>query len=213
MLYFTSDLHFFHKNILKYTKRPYKHLDDMHAAIITEWNSTVQATDTVYHLGDFAFAAKNKAGAVLDILAQLNGTIVLLQGNHDDLEMWQRLVEIAPHMCELVAPHEIALAISKVRLVAAPYLEISQVLGDGVGKTKIIMCHYPIASWNFQQYGAVHLHGHMHGGCAGLVEGKALDVGLDSLHGQFDMLRPISIDEVAAYMAKKPVLRRHGAER
>lgn len=126
MIYFWSDLHFFHKNILKYSQRPNSDLADIHESIISNLNSTVQATDTVYHLGDFAFANKNKAAQVLDILQHLKGNIVLVQGNHDDAELWAQLIKQAPDMC---AQHPSAT--HKVQLVFAPYLELSLRLAGG----------------------------------------------------------------------------------
>ena len=76
--FFTSDTHFGHKNIIEYCKRPFKDVDEMNEKLIENWNSVVQPTDVVYHLGDFAFRGffryKNR----------LNGTIHLIKGNHDN---------------------------------------------------------------------------------------------------------------------------------
>lgn len=80
MEYYTSDLHFFHKNILRYTKRPFKSLDEMHEALIKNWNEVVKDEDTVYVLGDFAFCGKTKAK---EILSKLKGHKHLVIGNHD----------------------------------------------------------------------------------------------------------------------------------
>jgi len=53
----------------------------MHRALIDNWNSVVGHEDTVYHLGDFGF--KGSTGRVKGIMSALNGTKILIRGNHD----------------------------------------------------------------------------------------------------------------------------------
>ena len=79
-IWFTSDTHFGHKNILIYEKeaRPFASTEEMNERIIENWNSVVGRKDTVYHLGDFAFGRHNIA-----IAARLNGDKRLVLGNHD----------------------------------------------------------------------------------------------------------------------------------
>jgi len=77
-IFVTSDQHFDHKNIIKYSKRPFAELGEMNQAIISRWNKTVSPTDTVYVLGDFCFG---KYPATY--LNQLNGHLHLIKGNHD----------------------------------------------------------------------------------------------------------------------------------
>ncbi|MEJ7707010.1 MAG: hypothetical protein WKF82_06805 [Nocardioidaceae bacterium] len=53
-VYFTSDTHFSHANIIRLCNRPFADVDEMDEAIIERWNATVTSADTVYHLGDVA---------------------------------------------------------------------------------------------------------------------------------------------------------------
>ncbi len=78
--WFISDTHFGHVNILEYEKehRPFSCLEDMHEALVDNWNSVVSKFDKVYHLGDFCFGRKN-----IEIAARLNGNKRLIMGNHD----------------------------------------------------------------------------------------------------------------------------------
>lgn len=77
--WFTSDQHYFHKNVIVYCNRPYKDVEEMNAALIQNHNSVVAKDDTVFHVGDFSLS---KTGAGV-ILPQLNGKHILIAGNHD----------------------------------------------------------------------------------------------------------------------------------
>jgi len=78
--FFTADEHYFHQNILKYTQRPFTTVEEMNEKLIRRHNEVVGKNDTVIHAGDFALAAKKKVG---EIIEQLNGYHVFLQGSHD----------------------------------------------------------------------------------------------------------------------------------
>lgn len=77
MIFFTSDTHFNHANIIRYCNRPFKNVTEMDETLIANWNSVVGPKDTVYHLGDFCF------GNALDYLEKLNGFIYHICGNHE----------------------------------------------------------------------------------------------------------------------------------
>lgn len=79
MIYFISDTHFSHSNIIKYCNRPFDNIDKMNKTIIENWNKVVKDNDIVYHLGDFA-RYNNELKA---LTRKLNGKIYLLKGNHD----------------------------------------------------------------------------------------------------------------------------------
>lgn len=52
----------------------------MNAKLIEAWNACVRPSDIVYHLGDFAFLAPKQ---IRDVIECLNGTIIMVRGNHD----------------------------------------------------------------------------------------------------------------------------------
>jgi calcineurin-like phosphoesterase family protein len=78
--YFWSDQHFGHKNIIRYSDRPFKDLDDMREMMIYNYNAIVNTSDVVAFVGDFAFLPDDEANKVL---ARLNGHKILIIGNHD----------------------------------------------------------------------------------------------------------------------------------
>jgi len=86
MIWFTSDTHFGHFNIIEYCHRPFKTVQYMDKMLIDNWNEKVKPGDTVYHLGDFCFKKSSEApdGNVWDFYRkQLNGDIIFIKGNHD----------------------------------------------------------------------------------------------------------------------------------
>jgi calcineurin-like phosphoesterase family protein len=80
-IYFVSDTHFSHLNIIKYCNRPFNDTSHMNEILIKNWNGRVTPEDTVYHLGDFGWGGVDK---LLPIFKRLNGkTKILIRGNHD----------------------------------------------------------------------------------------------------------------------------------
>lgn len=80
MTYFIADTHFNHENIIKYCNRPFKNSLEMNEYIINKWNSVVKENDIVYHLGDVGFGTTEELKI---LVGRLNGTKILLRGNHD----------------------------------------------------------------------------------------------------------------------------------
>lgn len=88
-IWFTSDTHFGHANIIRFCDRPFKNVGEMNEALVANWNKVVKPDDEVYHMGDFSFERKPQVTA-----ARLNGRKYLIKGNHDKP---QHLKAIAPH--------------------------------------------------------------------------------------------------------------------
>lgn len=80
MIYFISDTHFNHENIIKYCNRPFNNVEEMNEAIIAKWNEVIKEDDEVYHLGDFALGRKEN---IAKITSKLNGVKYIIRGNHD----------------------------------------------------------------------------------------------------------------------------------
>ena len=79
-IFFTSDTHFWHENIIKFCNRPFSSIEEMNDTIIENWNKVVGKNDIVFHLGDFCFCGSDK---FKELIEKLNGRIYLILGNHD----------------------------------------------------------------------------------------------------------------------------------
>lgn len=138
-IFFTSDLHFGHENVIRFDNRPFNTVEEMDEEMIKHWNAKVGKGDIVYVLGDFIWkAATNEA---VSIIRRLNGQIILIKGNHD------RFLHNA--------------AAKKALAGIKDYDDICVTLEDGTTR-RCILSHYFIPFYNGHRYQAIHLHGHSH---------------------------------------------------
>jgi len=77
MIYFTSDMHLGHKNIIEYSNRPFSHVDEMDEEIISRFNSVVKPDDIVYDLGDTFFYSP------IWYTQRFNAPLIRIKGSHD----------------------------------------------------------------------------------------------------------------------------------
>jgi calcineurin-like phosphoesterase family protein len=80
MIWFTSDWHIAHENIIEYDNRPFFDLNHMASILIANYNAVVKENDIVYFLGDFGSWSKDDNFKVFD---RLNGKKIIIRGNHD----------------------------------------------------------------------------------------------------------------------------------
>lgn len=178
--FFTSDTHFGHANVIKYTNRPFSSLEEMNTEMVRRWNAVVSKGDTVVHMGDFAFGKPDFWHHILD---QLNGNIVLVQGNHDVKAL-------------------------KEESIRKRFAEIHKYLEWVIDGQSIIMQHYPILEWNRCHRGAFMLHGHCHGSRdADNLQCRRTDVGVDSLGKT--TYAPLPWEVVREATIWKPILGHH----
>ena len=87
-----GDTHFGHSNITKFLRsdgsklRPWDNIKEHDEALMENWNSAVKPEDKIYHLGDLGFSNSTH---LLRICSSLNGTKILIKGNHDQLKLSQ----------------------------------------------------------------------------------------------------------------------------
>jgi calcineurin-like phosphoesterase family protein len=82
----TSDTHFGHCNIIKYSNRPFKDHDAMNEGMIARFNEVLRPGDTLYHLGDVCHTTFE----LKKWLDRMPGIQVhLIYGNHDKPKLLQ----------------------------------------------------------------------------------------------------------------------------
>lgn len=173
MIWFTSDTHFGHENIIRFCDRPWKSADEMNDALIEVINERVAPDDILYHLGDFSF--KMSQDAARDVRRRIRcREIHWVPGNHD----WDW---------------------GKTDLAGTFVVEPAIVALGCEGAPELVLCHYPIMDWPGLGRGAIHLHGHIHATRAYNEEMRAerllrYDVGVDA-NGYV----PASLDEILAF--------------
>ena len=184
-IWFTSDLHFGHRNILRFCNRPWDDEKAMGLGLIENWNSVVGDNDIVFVLGDtFWF---NESRSIKKILARLKGKdIYILPGNHDDFDSYHRVDDPRIHLCEDVV--------------------VCWVTQENKPKREIWMSHYPMMTWPHRENGALQFFGHIHSNpdkTEGVDQDLPLhwnqcDVGCD-----FWAWAPVDLDTLIAYCAMK----------
>ncbi len=191
-IFFTSDSHYSHSNICKATTnwsdssktRDFKSLDHMNTALVDRINNKVGENDVLIHLGDFSFGG-------FDNIVEFRGRILcknihLILGNHDhhierDKDGIRSLFKSVHHYTVLA--------------LRRPGQE------KKMDKHSIVLCHFPIASWDGMNTGRIHLHGHVHLGAHNkIAEGRAMDVGAEG-----NDLEPYSLDEILKLLRGRPI--------
>lgn len=75
-----GDTHFGDADIIRYERPQFKNVSEMDNFLIEQWNSCVTDDDAVFVLGDFSLHPFEKTQKICD---KLNGTTILIKGNHD----------------------------------------------------------------------------------------------------------------------------------
>lgn len=148
-IYFTSDLHLAHKNIIEYDGRPFKTIEEHDKSLIDNINKVCESTSLLFVLGDLSMC---KDMTYIDkLLDQVQCTMVLIKGNHDK------------HL--------------KQAFLNKHFIEVHDYLEVKTSANKFILSHFPFYSWDGNHRGSIHLHGHTHKMCPEL-NGKHFNVGV-----------------------------------
>ena len=184
-VWFTSDLHLGHTKILGFHERGYKDIEEQDKAIIKYWNETVQKNDTIYILGDLSLYNTDKTRAILQ---KLNGNKILISGNHDSSSI--------RNSTYFSFVKSIYLANFKKSIY--PFLE---------NDLSIVLCHYPMLSWEKRDKGAAMLHGHCHGKIDNTNKNSKelrIDVGWDGLFAHHKFVDLETVYKHLIEIAKTP---------
>lgn len=177
-VYFTSDLHFGHANIIGFCNRPFDNIEQMNLELVRRFNNTVKEGDTTYFLGDLGRMTHERFKHTIN---SMNGNKIMILGNHD--KGTQSFLAIGFDAVMLSATLMIDGKI--VTLSHYPLLgvrrEDTTVYKDRAhenwhGETKA-------KKLAVEDRGQFHLHGHLHCPCStaksNITDGRQRDIGVD----------------------------------
>lgn len=183
-IFFSSDQHFGHRNVLKFCHRPFADEKEMGQALIDNWNSVVTNDDIVVTMGDLFWF--NDSHSIKKCINKLNGKeIYIVLGNHDKRESFHRVTDERFHILD---------GISHI------YLRCEDENRWYYKTFEIVCSHYPLMTWAHRDKGAINLFGHIHSGPRSetdydqnlpLWTGQQLDVGVDNQE-----YTPVSFEDV-----------------
>lgn len=132
-IWFWSDLHFGHKNIISFSDRPFVDIPTMDETLIQNFNRLVKPDDISIWVGDVSFKNIDESKALIN---RLNGYKILVLGNHD---------------------------FNKKKVKYMGFDEVHVVYNLTIGDTAVAFTHYPMdnlpAGW-INVHGHLHKNGH-----------------------------------------------------
>lgn len=180
-VWFTSDLHAYHTNILQWCRdtRDGSDAEDMTEIMIRNWNKVVNKRDRVYILGDVSFGGKDKTH---NFLSRLQGQLYLIIGNHD--RVIEQSKEFHPY-----------------------FIKMTKQMTLKVGDNKFSLTHTPQAEWVDCHKGVYALHGHLHGKKTNVEyqqRFRFMDVGVDTRSDK--LMIPYHIDEILYNLKDREIM-------
>lgn len=193
-IYFTSDWHIGSESVIKYSNRPFVNSEEMHKSLIRRYNSIVGNTDICYFLGDMAFCGTEETKEVMD---QLNGTKILILGNHDRkmYSMANSGFDVVMNSGSLYVTGEL------VTFTHCPLRGVFRedttgmngaMAGENWHKEK------KHTQFSIENQGQFHLHGHLHAPNNGKSEvkvGRQWDIGVDG-----NNYTPVSMSQIESWI-------------
>ena len=149
-VWFTSDFHLGHFNVIRYCNRPFAGTREMNAAILERVNASVKQDDVLYFLGDFCMGGPKAVATFREQIACK--TVHFIDGNHDKTAR-------------------------KAQQLFTSWSSLSEIK---VGKQGIVLCHYAMKVWPHHSGGTWQLYGHSHGNLPDDPLSLSMDVGVDS---------------------------------
>lgn len=188
MIWFSSDFHMMHHNVIEYCNRPYSSAGEMSDDIVRRFNEKVTNEDIFYFLGDFQMNMKY----LPVFLSQLNfKKMVYIKGNHDkQLTKWLGKLE-TPREVEILDHTQIQIGKHLVNLSHYPY--------KGGGDSGYVERY---TERRLEDDGTVLLHGHRHSPPEERFRRTSkgtlmIDVGIDAW-GYY----PVSREEIEAILSR-----------
>ncbi len=178
----------------------------MDEALLDNINTLIAPNDTLYHVGDFAFArGVDEKSQIKTYRDRINcKTVFLIAGNHDPHDS---LDQPRPWLREIFSNVYV-----RIRLKTTLNGE----------RQNIVMDHYSGRVWNSSHHGVWQFFGHSHYSLPDDPNSLSIDVGIDAVAGRatgkthkqlsnenawnlldIKQYRPISLTEIASIMSTK----------
>lgn len=167
--WYTADPHFGHDNIIKYCHRPFRNVGEMDAVLLANYVSCVGPDDDIWVIGDFGFGRAARSGYLENVFHQIPGRKHLVVGNHDG-----------------------------AATLELPWTSISHLVEIKDGEQRLVLCHYPMITWNGARRGALQLFGHVHDGWRGTR--NSVNAGVDVWN-----FMPVRVSDLTARARTLPV--------
>ena len=180
-IWFMSDLHYNHINILQLNNRKFRGVEEMNQYILGELASKIDSNDILFDLGDLIWKeSPSEIKLFSEILPPISYRVL---GNHDgkNLEAWGKVWRGVYDLLDLIVKKD----------------------GEDI---RITLSHFPILDWNHRYRGSWNIHGHCHGGIDSLNKESGelrLDIGFDSEISQEVGSFLIPFDRVLSEMKRR----------
>jgi len=181
MKYFSSDFHIGHENVIKFSNRPFKDVEEMDKKIVDMVLDTVKKGDEIFFLGDLGFHPSPAIDRLFrELPKKVNFNWII--GNHDK--------KVLNHYKQFT---------NKLDFIMETHITTE------IGKQRIVMCHYPMLTWNqsfrgaWQLFGHHHANGHEKNLLPNILTGKMFNVNLE-----FNDYKMYDENDLIRIMNKKP---------
>ena len=179
-VWFTADLHFHHKNILRHQSNRIKAMNlkdendiDGHDKYLMDmWLNTVKRGDHVYILGDLIMSNRDSSVKLLHKMKSKGCRIHLIVGNHDSST--NKLTDLFDSI-DLIK-------VVDFKKTAFPFLDED---------FTCVLCHYPMKTWPRKCFGSINLFGHIHNNAPWVdteTDDLCLNVGIDTSFANYQLL-------------------------
>lgn len=184
-LWFMSDLHYNHENVIKFNRRPFENVKEMNWHIEQELINKVGPGDILFDMGDLFWKTDETTMKNVISLASPKEWYKIL-GNHDNYNVYRK---------------------SYIGTLFTLLSDILEINVDHEGRNyRLTLCHYPMISWNGKARGTLMIHGHCHGNIDNInTESTDLrvDVGFDGILAKKTGSFLISFEDILEYMKEK----------
>lgn len=172
-----SDLHYNHANVIRFDNRPFNNVEEMNNYIEMELINNIDSKDVLFDLGDMFW--KSDIHTIKKVMGYAKPwKFYKAIGNHDNREIWDKNKTLSTEVSDLFDV---------------------KIEHEGV-RYPLVLCHYPIVSWNQKPRGSWCIHGHCHHNIDKFNENSPdlrVDIGFDGKKLLW------SFEDLLEYMKKK----------